>query len=124
MRNFFGFLFLIGLVILLIGCSDRSNDQMGDIELVPLEVEFIVPESVAVAESIELKAIVTYGEDPVEDADEVVFEVWEKGNREDGEMIEGKHEGDGIYVAEVVFDNDGIFEMYAHTTARNMHTMP
>jgi len=113
---------LLGIGFLFVAC--QSNDNMSDDELRTLEVEFEVPETAEINETVELKASVTYGDELVEDADEVVFEVWEKGNREDRKMIDAENEGEGVYMATTSFDYDGIFEMYAHTTARDLHTMP
>lgn len=42
-----------------------------------------------------------------------------KGRSLDGELTE-----DGIYVADYTFDHDGVYYMFAHTTARGMHVMP
>jgi hypothetical protein len=39
-------------------------------------------------------------------------------------MLEANNNEDGTYTAEVTFEEDGIYEIYAHTTARDMHTMP
>lgn len=119
MRKIISVLSLLMLVLIVTACGDDDGD-----ELHILEVDFIVPESVEVNEAMELKAVVTYGDDYVTDADEVVFEVWEKNDRDNGEMIDAHSHEDGTYTAEVTFDHDGIFEMYAHTTARDMHTMP
>src|SRR5690625_1718761 len=113
---------LLGIGFLFVAC--QSNDNMSDDELRTLEVEFEVPETAEINETVELKASVTYGDELVEDADEVVFGVWEKGNREDRKMIDAENEGEGVYMATTSFDYDGIFEMYAHTTARDLHTMP
>src|SRR5690606_7948747 len=75
------------------------------------------------AEEIVLSATVTQGEEPVEDADEVVFEVWQSGHRDHGEMIEAAHTADGIYEADTVLEDEGLYFIQAHTTARRMHTM-
>lgn len=119
LRKIISVVSLVLLVFIVTACGDDSDD-----ELHVLEVDFIVPESVDVNETMELKAVVTYGDDYVTDADEVVFEVWEKNDRDNGEMIDAHNHEDGTYTAEVTFEHDGIFEMYAHTTARDMHTMP
>lgn len=108
------------LLTVLVACGDEATQD----ELQLLEVDFEVPEAVDVGETVELKAHVTYGDEKVTDADEVVFEVWEKGNRENGDMLDAINHEDGTYTIEVTFDHDGIFEMYAHTTARELHTMP
>lgn len=113
----------IALVILAAcGNNDDTNNYLDG--LVVLEVGFDVPETLEVGETLVLEAVVTYGDEIVDDADEVVFEVWEKGKQDESDRIDSKNNGDGTYTAEVTFDEDGIYEMYAHTTARAMHTMP
>src|SRR5690625_2896723 len=115
MRNKFWIIFLIVIFSTLVACGgDDEND--GDDELAVLEVEFEPPETVDVGESVELEAIVTYGDEKVTDAKEVEFEVWEKGDRDNGDWIDADNHEDGTYTTEITFDHDGIFEMYAHTT--------
>lgn len=103
-------------LFLLVACADD--------ELKMLDVEFEVPETAEVDETITLKATVTYGDDPVTDPYQMDFEVWERGNRDAGDWIEANNHKDGTYTTEVTFDHDGIYEMYAHTTAHDLHTMP
>lgn len=121
MRKKLLLLFTIVTTVLLVACSENNTESD---ELVPLEVDFIVPETAEVGETVELKAIVTYGDDFVTDADEVKFEVWETGKRDESDKIDGENHGDGTYTIEYTFEHDGVFEMYAHTTAHNLHTMP
>ncbi|MHA6251994.1 FixH family protein [Oceanobacillus sp. CAU 1775] len=116
---------LLGFTLLfLVACG--SNDEVDEVEeeLPILAVDFKVPESAEVDEVIELEAIVTYGGDPVENADEVKFEYWLMGDEDNSEEIDGVHTENGAYVAEVTFSEDGVYEMYAHTTAEGLHTMP
>ncbi|MFD1848922.1 FixH family protein [Oceanobacillus bengalensis] len=117
------FVLLIGLLAACGNGTENGNEQETD-ELKMLEVEFQVPDKANISETIELKAIVTYGDERVTDADEVEFEYWEKGNEEDSTKIKSNNNGDGTYSADVTFDTEGIYEMYAHTTARDLHTMP
>jgi len=123
-----GFLFFTMLVIagILIACSnDQTNEvEDDDGELKELEVDFDVPESADPGDTIELKASVTYGDEPVSDADEVLFEVWESGHQDDGEKIEAENQEDGTYTLEYTFEEEAVYEMYAHTTAEGLHTMP
>ena len=77
-----------------------------------------------VGEKVTLEAMVTYGEEKVTDADKVIVEYWVEGNRDNSILLDAHNNGDGTYSAEVVFEQDGIYEMYAHTTAKDMHTMP
>ena len=39
-------------------------------------------------------------------------------------MVDGQLTKDGIYTASYTFEHDGVYYMFAHTTARGMHTMP
>lgn len=113
----------IVIALILAACGGNETEEGTD-ELKELKVDFEVPETVQVDETVELKATVTYGDEPVEDADEVVFELWEQGNEEESIKIEGTHVENGMYTAETTFEKAGVYEMYAHTTARDLHTMP
>ncbi len=115
------FILLIGV---LAACNGTAETENEDEELKSLDVEFEVPEQADAGEIIELNAIVTYGDEEVTDADEVKFEYWEMGNEEDSITVDANNNGDGTYSAEVSFDHDGVYEMYAHTSARAIHTMP
>src|SRR5690625_3954707 len=124
MRKSILFMMLALVVALFTACSN-NEDLVNDLEDLPaLEVGFDVPETLDVGETLILEAVVTYGGEAVEDADEVVFEVWEKGKQDESDHLDSDNQGDGTYTAEVTFDEDGIYEMYAHTTARDLHTMP
>lgn len=124
MRKKLFILLAIIAVLVLSACGNDGGDVAENEELKVLEVEFTVPEKAEVGETVELKALVTFGDEKVEDADEVNFEYWIQGNKDDSITIDSTNEGDGVYTAEVTFEADGVYEIYAHTTARDMHTMP
>lgn len=112
------------LLAMLAACSGNDNNESAETdELLMIEVDFIVPEQVDVGETVELKAEVTYGDELVTDA-KVVFEVWELGDEENSEKLDGTNNDDGTYTVDYTFDRDGIFEMYAHTDAKHQHVMP
>nr|WP_106780936.1 FixH family protein [Lysinibacillus timonensis] len=119
---------LVSLPLLLIGCSSgeqaAQTTDVVDVAALEVKVEILTPEQVAVNETVELAAHVVQNNVNVEDADSVKFEVWESGFRDQGQMIDGKHDGGGIYSAEITFDHDGVYYMYAHTNARGLHVMP
>lgn len=117
---------LVAVPFLLVGCGDEQEVETLDNMEMPaiVEVDIQTTEQLNAGETIELAARVTQDEEAVNDAKEVKFEVWESGLRDEGEMIEGQLTEDGIYVAEHTFDHDGVYYMFAHTTARGMHVMP
>src|SRR5690625_6623948 len=111
MRKIISILLMVFLVGVLAACgNDGENGE--EEELFLLEVDFDIPEHAEVGESIELKATVTYGDELVTDAHEVVFEVWEKGDEQNSEMIDGENNEDGTYTADDRFEHDGRYEKY------------
>ena len=121
------FLTLAMAAVLAVGCGAEgdSGDMLSNGEI-PVEVivEVLTPEKLNVGEVTTLEVKVTQGGEVVNDADSVDFEVWESGLRDEGTMIDGEFTEDGVYTAEYTFDHDGVYYMYAHTTARGMHVMP
>ena len=119
-------------VLVLAACSngdqeettDSSNDANESEELTALEVEVDIPEQVEVGETVELKALVTYGEEDVTDAEEMNFEYWKKVDQDNSETVETTNNGDGSYTVEVTFEEEGVYEMFAYTTAKGQHNMP
>ena len=117
---------LVAVPFLLVGCGDEPEVETLDTAEVPsiIDVHIQTAEQLNTGETIQLAARVTQDEEAVNDAKEVKFEVWESGLRDEGEMLDGELTEDGIYVADYTFDHDGVYYMFAHTTARGMHVMP
>ncbi|HSP21435.1 MAG TPA: FixH family protein [Planococcus sp. (in: firmicutes)] len=118
-------LIIIALLLMLLSACGAGDADSGDTDFVveELVVEIQTPEQVGAGQKVALIAKVTQGDEVVEDADEVIFEVWQSGSRDDSEMLEAKHVGDGIYRAQTTFE-EGLYFTYAHTTARQLHVMP
>jgi hypothetical protein len=116
---------LIAVPALLVGCGEKEKPATSSTLEEPqmLEVEILTPKEVEVNAPIELAAHVIQGEKNIDDAI-VEFEVWESGKRDEGQMLEGKLEKDGVYKAQTTFDHDGVYFMFAHTTANGIHNMP
>lgn len=116
---------LVAVPALLVGCADKEEPvaPAQEEELQMPDVNILTPKEVAVNEKIELAAHVFQGEKNIDDAD-VQFEVWESGKRDEGQKLDGVLDKDGVYKADVTFDHDGVYFMYAHTTANNIHVMP
>lgn len=119
------FILLITFTALLAACAADEKEAEDDLsELPELAVDFDVPEQVEAGETIDLTAHVTYDGEAVTDADGVKFEVWTQGNSEDSVYLEGVHQQDGTYTASFTFEEEAVYEMYAHTDAKDMHVMP
>lgn len=120
-----GSLLILLSIGILAGCSGEKEDHETGHTSAPvmIGVEILTAEKVTAGEDVELSAEVTQGDEKVEDANEVVFEVRASG-QDKGEMIEASHEGDGIYSVKKKFDNEGTYIVIAHVTARDMHHMP
>lgn len=116
----------LGLPFLLLGaCGSEQSASPGAGEPnQEVMVEFNTEQQADPAEEILLSVTLTQGDEAVEDADEVVYEVWESGDRDNSEMIPAEHTEDGVYEAETSFEEEGLYYMQAHTTARSLHVMP
>ena len=115
---------VVAVPFLLFGCSEEELQTDANTEA-PAIVEVVIQtaEQLTVGKTT-LAARVKQNSEAVKDADEVKFEVWESGMRDDGEMVHGTLTEDGVYAADYTFDHDGVYYMFAHTTARGMHVMP
>ncbi|SDK04581.1 FixH family protein [Sediminibacillus albus] len=122
----FKLLTLMAVILLIAACGQTDNQGTGDDTESPeaIEVELQVPEKADSGEKLSLTAKVTQGSEIVEDADEVEFEIWQEGSKEDSEMIEAGYQEEGIYQIEKTFDQAGSYVVQSHVTARGMHTMP
>lgn len=115
------------LLILLSACSsENQNKKDAEENEVPeiLEVQLEVPEGIKAKETLKMSATVTQGDDSVADADEVKYEIWENGKKDESIMVEANNNKDGTYDAETVIDKEGEYIVQVHVTARGMHNMP
>lgn len=112
------------LVLLLAACGEEDSSAGAGEMPQEVEVEFNTEETADPGEEVLLSATVTQGTEAVEDADEVVFEVWQSGDRENSEMLEASHTQDGVYEQSWTVEEEGVYYVQAHTTARRMHVMP
>ncbi|MCZ2257857.1 FixH family protein [Sporosarcina sp. G11-34] len=123
-RKFLMFLFILVLGVMAACSKDEEKVEEEDVVILPIAVELTVPEAADVSETIKMESLVTQGEEKVEDASLVEFEIWEEGKKTESIMVDSINEKEGIYSAETTFDHDGLFHIQVHVTARNMHTMP
>jgi hypothetical protein len=118
-------------LLALTACGTEGDNNTGgavsvdDVNLDQLEVEIDAPETLDLGEETELRAFVTQGEESIDDADEVMFEVWTEGAKSESEMVEADFSGEeGWYETSYTFDEEAHYHVQAHTTARGMHVMP
>ncbi len=113
--------------ILLAGCGDtteKNNRNNQDEIPIMIEAKLEVPEKAEVGSDVVLAVAVTQGGDVVEDANEVKFEIWKDGQKEESEMVDANLSENGKYISNYTFNDNGIYHVQSHVTARNMHTMP
>lgn len=108
----------------LVACTQKDEPITNVTELEPLLVELTVTNEVEVGETVNMSSLVTMGDKKIDDADEVVYEVWEEGKKSESVMIDSVNEKEGVYTAETSFDHDGLFHIQVHVTAKGLHTMP
>ncbi|WP_442599014.1 FixH family protein [Neobacillus sp. D3-1R] len=117
---------VILLIGIMAGCASQNEQehQNGSREsLEIIEVTIQTPETINPNEEVTIKALVTQGNEKVDDANEVKFEVWKDG-QEEHEMLKGANEGKGIYSIKKTFTENGKYYVISHVTARSMHAMP
>ncbi|MFB4164447.1 FixH family protein [Alteribacillus sp. JSM 102045] len=116
------------LIFLLAACgqTNENQEQSGDNSdsPEPIEVEIDMENEAEAEEEIKIGAHVTQGEETVTDANEVLFEIWKEGEKEDSEEIMAEEPANNTYFIKQSFEEDGIYHVTAHVTARGMHSMP
>ncbi|MDN4526335.1 FixH family protein [Fictibacillus fluitans] len=70
-----------------------------------------------------IKAAVSQNGEPVNAADEVLFEWWRSGEKKH-QKVEIKEGKNGIYTLKTHDLKPGKYVVISHVTARGMHTMP
>lgn len=116
---------MIGLaaVMMLAACSQEEEQTSSDEMPQMVDVEISVPEGAVPGEETVLQAEVTQGGEAVEDANEVLFEIWNDAAGTESERVEGTHTENGVYEVAYTFE-ESVYTVQAHTTARDMHVMP
>ncbi|WP_033828947.1 FixH family protein [Bacillus andreraoultii] len=112
---------LICLLIILSGCNGNKAEE---VSLKPVEVDLQTPEHVHVNEPFTVRAVVTQKGEEVADADEVMFEVWKAGDKENSQSLDVMKQNGGKYEIETSFSEVGEYFVQVHVTARRMHVMP
>ncbi|WP_226036035.1 FixH family protein [Aquibacillus saliphilus] len=120
-------IYIIAFALILTGCgqtTDDSTNSQDDVALAAIEVDLQAPETAELGEQVVFKATVTHDGEAVEDADEVAFEIWQEGKKESSDTLESENEGLGVYSVSIILDQETVYHIQSHVTARGMHTMP
>ncbi|RHB50043.1 FixH family protein [Exiguobacterium sp. AM39-5BH] len=116
---------LVGLFVLgACGTDEATKSAETTPSMEPVEAELNVPATADTDEAVTLAVRVTQDGKAVDDADEIKFEVWKNGAKEESEMTKAALTEDGVYEAETTFADEAIYTVQVHVTARSMHTMP
>ncbi|MCI2255577.1 FixH family protein [Domibacillus sp. PGB-M46] len=123
LKNPAGVLFF--LLFILSACSQEEQSVQSNQAPKLVEVEIkLNPKEAKLNQEVEIQAIVTQDNEPVEDADDVKFEIWKEEGGDQHDTLEATHIGNGVYAINIKFHNDGLYYIIAHTNARDLHTMP
>ncbi|MBY0116293.1 FixH family protein [Paenibacillus sp. FSL L8-0435] len=133
------FMPFIILLLLTVGCSYEEQSQSGEMPEM-IKVKLMIPDKVSAKEEVALQIKLTQGEQPVNDADHVQFQVWNEQDEPEApsfdqgmmsaEELESRGAtkavsiGDGIYEVKHAFQESGVYVVQAHVTSGAMHTMP
>lgn len=85
-------LLVMAVVLVLAACGKEAPPTTTDAVPLPLTVDLTVTEQVEVNDTVEMAAVVTQGDEKVEDAQTVEFEVWEEGKKDASVIIESVNE--------------------------------
>lgn len=116
---------LSSFILLISACASNSSDYKADIpQIIDVKIH-TTPDTIDPGKPVTIEAWVTQGADYVNDADEVLFEIWNKAKPdEEHELIKGKLQGKGIYSIQKTFESPGSYYVVSHVTARGIHNMP
>ncbi|MFD2705974.1 FixH family protein [Salibacterium lacus] len=128
MKGFYAAFFVVLAAGVLAACGQGSEEESGsgeeNMEVQSIEVEPDMPENPEPGTEVELAASVTQGEESVTDADEVRFEIWKDGGKEKSEEILSENRDENRYSIPYTFEEEGLYHVTSHVTARDMHNMP
>jgi hypothetical protein len=111
----------LAALALLAGCA-KSEEKDESPKMLNVDLT-INPEKADPGENVSFEAKVTYGEEEVNDADDVTFEIW-RSQSDNHEKFQVKNSKNGVYKLEKAFSEEGTYYIYAHVTAKSMHNMP
>lgn len=113
---------MIFMLLVMSACTANTTNPSNTAQLVGVEI--LLNEEISPNQATELKVQITQGQENVEDADDVQFEIWRVSGKDPSEMSKAQHEKDGVYSIKKTFQDNGVYYVQAHVTARDIHVMP
>ncbi|MGD6792642.1 FixH family protein [Metabacillus indicus] len=114
---------ILTCLVILAGCA-ANTEKAEEQQMKLVEVDVKLPEDVSLNEQLTFEAELSQGGEAVEDADEVLFEIWKANEKEQGVKVKASHTKNGLYTAENTIKEKGVYYIQTHVTARSMHVMP
>ncbi|TDL30955.1 hypothetical protein E2R51_16665 [Jeotgalibacillus sp. S-D1] len=114
---------LASAILLLTACNGGENSQSEEAPKV-VEADIIIPDTIEPNEETVLQVKLSQDGEPVEDANDVMFEIWNDVEGGESETHDASHVGDGIYEIKMTFEETSLYSLQTHVTARDMHVMP
>ncbi|CEH29379.1 FixH family protein [Aneurinibacillus migulanus] len=111
------------LLLVLVGCGgERQSEERKVPE--KLQAQYTAsPASPQAGQEITFSVAITQGEEKVNDAEAVKFEIWHEGQKEKHAMVPAKKTEDGVYSVVRAFKEPGTYYVMYHIDARGLHSM-
>ncbi|MFJ7725700.1 FixH family protein [Neobacillus sp. NPDC097160] len=123
MKKFLSIFLTVLFLSIAVSCDQQQKENAGKPPEMIDVVLSVKPSTEELNKPITFEAKVTQGNENVNDADAVIFEIW-RAKDEKHEKIEIKHAENGVYRLEKTFQQEGTYYIISHVTARDMHNMP
>ncbi|GAE33819.1 FixH family protein [Halalkalibacter akibai] len=117
----------VGIYLAITACGNEPEIHIEESEngvIAPIDVELNLPETAEVGETVTFVSVVTQADEQVDDANEVVYEIWLEGQKELSELIEIENQDGNSYYLDYTFSKEGLYHVQSHVTARGLHRMP
>ncbi|EZH64577.1 hypothetical protein DH09_18780 [Bacillaceae bacterium JMAK1] len=110
---------------ILFGCSNEEVDNSATNEMMEIvEVDVLFDHEFEETGNHELTVRISQGDEAIENAQHVDFEIWKADERADGDIVSASHAEDGVYEIKYTFNESGAYFVQTHVTAKGYHVMP
>ncbi|MBO8170336.1 MAG: FixH family protein [Bacillaceae bacterium] len=115
-------LLLIFIVVFLLAACNQQEQIEFNTEPLTVEFETDPAQDLQSGQPVEMTVVVYQGDELVDDASDVQFEIWPEG-QDDHEFIPAENKGEGRYSITRTFEEPGLYYVMYHVTARDYHNM-